>query len=409
MFAELRVNPYNLSVVVFVALGTISTAYGLAIIGSTVGQPNFYTYFNLASAGESGMYDPSAIPAKADQKTGYEHTTNIIGALNGVNSAGAVFGCLFNAWSCERYSRKYSMMLGSAILMIGGALCGGAYNIAMFLVGRFIAGWGAGMLACAVPMYQAEISTPQTRGAMVCTTGVAYALGYTLAGWMGFACYFLPADSPHAQFAWRFPLVFQCVFPLMVLMGWRFIPFSPRWLLQQDRREEAFDVVCRLHRIPGDSQNTKAREELLLMEKQFDLDKAMTIRRFEIFRTAPNRRRAIVGMIMMTGHQFLGSFVLANYGVLIYASLGMTGYVPLLLNACWTSFTIIGNVWTAFFVDRFGRRTFLLIGSIGCTASVICLCALTAQYLDTDNVAGLRAAVFFVFFFIFWWCFFLDA
>lgn len=54
MFAELKVNPYNLSVVIFVALGTISTAYGLAIIGSTVGQPNFYTYFDLATAGEPG-------------------------------------------------------------------------------------------------------------------------------------------------------------------------------------------------------------------------------------------------------------------------------------------------------------------------------------------------------------------
>lgn len=54
MFADLKVNAYNLWVVVFVALGTISTAYGLAIIGSTVGQPNFYTYFNLAAAGEPG-------------------------------------------------------------------------------------------------------------------------------------------------------------------------------------------------------------------------------------------------------------------------------------------------------------------------------------------------------------------
>lgn len=60
MFADLKVNPYNLSVVIFVALGTISTAYGLAIIGSTVGEPNFYTYFNLASADEAGMYIASS-------------------------------------------------------------------------------------------------------------------------------------------------------------------------------------------------------------------------------------------------------------------------------------------------------------------------------------------------------------
>ncbi|CAO2657394.1 Nn.00g035200.m01.CDS01 [Neocucurbitaria sp. VM-36] len=394
MFADLKVNAYNLWVVVFVALGTISTAYGLAIIGSTVGQPNFYTYFNLATAGEPG----------------YDHTTNMIGALNGVNSAGAILGCLFNAWTCERYSRKYSMMLGSAILILGGALCAGAYDIAMFLVGRFVAGWGSGMLACAVPMYQAEVSTPQTRGAMVCTTGVAYALGYSLAGWLGFSCFFLPAESAHAQFAWRFPLAFQCVFPLTVLAGWRFIPFSPRWLLQQDRRDEAWEVVRRLHHTSGDPDDVKAHEEFALMEQQYDLDKSLHIdRSFELFRTKPNRRRALVGFIMMWSHQFLGIFVLTNYGVLIYASLGLTGFVPLLLNACWTSFTIIGNIWTALYIDRLGRRTFLLIGSTGCTVCVIFQCALTAKYLNTDNLAGLRAAVFFVFFYIFWWCFFIDA
>jgi MFS family permease len=100
---------------------------------------------------------------------------------------------------------------------------------------------------------------------------------------------------------------------------------------------------------------------------------------------------------------------MTNYGVLIYASLGLSGFVPLLLNACWTTFTIIGNTWTAFFIDRFGRRTFMLIGSIGVLTSVIFLCALTASFLDTTNKAGLRAAVFFVFFYIFWWCFFIDA
>ena len=37
---------------------------------------------------------------------------------------------------------------------------------------------------------------------------------------------------------------------------------------------------------------------------------------------------------------------MTNYGVLIYASLGLAGFRPLLLNACWTTFTIVGNTWT---------------------------------------------------------------
>lgn len=134
MLDKIVVNSYNLWVVIFVATGTISTAYGLAIIGSTVGQPNFYSYFNLATSGP-----------------GYSYTSNIIGALNGVNSAGAIAGCLTNAWTSEKFGRKLSMMGGSIILIIGGALCSGAYDIAMFLVGRFVAGMGAGILACVVP------------------------------------------------------------------------------------------------------------------------------------------------------------------------------------------------------------------------------------------------------------------
>jgi MFS family permease len=65
------------------------------------------------------------------------------------------------------------MMIGSAVLVVGGAFCGGAVHMAMFLVGRFIAGLGTGMLACVVPMYQSEVSTAETRGAMVCVTGVS--------------------------------------------------------------------------------------------------------------------------------------------------------------------------------------------------------------------------------------------
>ncbi|KAJ5146478.1 uncharacterized protein N7515_001042 [Penicillium bovifimosum] len=393
MLTKLIVNVYNLWVVVFVAIGTIASAYGLAVIGSTVGQPNFYTYFNLATEGEPD----------------YSHTTNMIGALNGINSAGAIVGCLYQAWSADYYGRKRTLQFGCVVLIIGGALCAGAVNMAMFLVGRFIAGAGAAILACIVPIYQSEVSTAETRGAMVSVTGIMYAVGYSLAGWLGYACYFMRATDRAAEFSWRFPLAFQVIFPLIVLAGSPLIPFSPRWLLQQGRRDEAFDVVRKLHSTPRDTHGAKAAEEFHLIEKQFEHDRSMMVRPFELFRTLPNRRRALVAFILMWGNQFLGVFVMTNYGVLIYASLGMSGSIPLLLNACWTSFTLIGNTWTAFNVDSVGRRKCLLLGATGCTVSVIFLCAITAEYLGTDNIAGLRAGVFFVFFFIFWWSFFVDA
>lgn len=88
------------------------------------------------------------------------------------------------------------------------------------------------------------------------------------------------------------------------------------------------------------------------METQYEADKKLSLHRsFEMFRTKANRKRALISMLLMVGDQFLGVYVLANYGVLIYAELGLKGNLPLLLNACWTTFTIFGNTFTALTVS----------------------------------------------------------
>lgn len=87
----------------------------------------------------------------------------------------------------------------------------------------------------------------------------------------------------------------------------------------------------------------------------------------------------------------------------------MQTYMPLLLSAIWVTASFPGNIFTAFFVDRLGRRLFLLTGLAGLTVTLICECALQAVYLGSDNKAGQRAAVFFIFLFIAFWSTFVDA
>ena len=145
-----------------------------------------YTYFNLARQGEPG----------------YAHTTNILGGLNGANSGGAFIGCIISAWTADRWGRKRTMQLGCVFLIIGGALNAGSVAISMFAIGRIVAGVGSGILAIVVPMYQGEIATAETRGAMMCVTGIMWAWGYSFAGWLGYGCVHIPADSPHASAAW---------------------------------------------------------------------------------------------------------------------------------------------------------------------------------------------------------------
>jgi hypothetical protein len=172
-------------------------------------------------------------------------------------------------------------------------------------------------LVCAVASHSflpiLTLVVAETRGAMVCVTGIMYAVGYMLAGWMGFACFHMSATDRAVQFSWRFPLAFQVVFPLILLAGSKLVPFSPRWLLSKGRRQEALDVIKRLHNRPNDPEHVVARREFWLMEKQYEMDASLSRGRWELFATPSNRRRTLMAFILMWGDQFLGIFVLTNY------------------------------------------------------------------------------------------------
>ena len=88
---------------------------------------------------------------------------------------------------------------------------------------------------------------------------------------------------------------------------------------------------------------------------------------------------------------------------MLYAALGMSTYMPLLLSALWVTASFPGNIFTAFYIDKFGRRTFLLTGLTGLTVCLIFECAMQAEFLGTDNTGGQKAAIFFIFLFIFFW------
>lgn len=370
-------NTFNLLVVIYVALGSTTCSYSLAVTGSTIGQPTFYTALGMVPPGEPG----------------YTGTANLISAFNGSNAAGGLAGCIFSAWFADWAGRKRSIQLGCLIAIVGGAITAASVDPAMFIVGRLISGLATGLLVTCIPMYQSEVSTPESRGFMTCMHGIMFAVGYSLSGWIGYGCFF---SDPTSTFGFRFPLAFQCFPPLLLLAGSRTLPFSPRWLLQQNRHEEALEVLLRLHRSDRDKEGHEAKREFYQMRKQLELDRSIRAETgaFEVFRTASNRKRALFSFGLMFGNQFTGVLIVANYGVILYESVGMSGMMPLLLNAIWVTITLPLNIFTALYVDRIGRKILLLVGLAGCTISNICEMALQATYVGTTNQAGLNAAIF---------------
>ncbi len=88
--------------------------YCSSIISSTIGQPGWYTYFDLPAEGKPG-YDSI--------------TTPTIATANGVFSAGGAVGTLFLMWACEYFGRRANIQLGAFFSLFGGALQGGANSL----------------------------------------------------------------------------------------------------------------------------------------------------------------------------------------------------------------------------------------------------------------------------------------
>lgn len=161
---------------------------------------------------------------------------HILGCL-----AGALFILAFGDW----LGRRWSIMLGATVMILGVILQVTSYPghvpLAQFCIGRVITGIGNGMNTSTIPTYQAECSRTSNRGLLICIEGSTVAIGTLISYWVDFGASYGPPDL-----TWRFPIAFQCVFGLFIIITLWFLPESPRWLFARERYEEGERVVAAL-------------------------------------------------------------------------------------------------------------------------------------------------------------------
>ncbi|KAK4553865.1 hypothetical protein LTR86_009040 [Recurvomyces mirabilis] len=363
-----------------------------SISAALIGQPSWYAYMNL-------------VP-------GTPHTNAILGAINGVYAAGGAFGCVFNMWSSEKLGRKRSIQVGCCISIVGAAIMTGSIDIPMFIVSRFIMGFGIGVLVTLVPLYQSEVSPAESRGLMVGLHGVLIGFSYSLTGFITYGCYF----APYGQFQWRFPLAVQLIPTSILLAGSFWLPYSPRWLLSQGRAEEAWIVTRKLHASKSDPEDSYAHAEYRQMQAQIEFERdhnaVGTLAQARLaFRQKSFLKRLGLGFLVQFGNQCTGALVINNYNAQLFTGLGIKGGTPLLLLGIFNLLTVPGNLFNGLFIDRFGRRRFVLTGCIGI---IVCLsgeAAMTAQFVETGstNRIGLGFGVFFIFAYVCFYSSCLDA
>ncbi|KAF2806030.1 general substrate transporter [Mytilinidion resinicola] len=366
---------YNLLIVLAACVGSFLYGNAISIFATTLGKPQFFTYMGLDVVGP-----------------GADFANSMTAVWNCMLYVGAVIGGISYSFVSDRFGRKTPMVVGCVFAFIGSALQAGCVNIAMCAVSRVIDGVGIGMLLPAIPLYQAEVAPPHSRGLLVGLHGSALGFGNMFAQWMG--CAFFYAGG---QVAWRAPLAIQCLWPAILFGLTLVMPESPRWLYAHGHEERALKTLIKLHKDKNDDSDTFARHEFSIIKAQTDLDmeKGM-MTTWQALKISSVRKRFIIGFLAMMGTQCSGLLVLLTYSPTIYEGLGFSPFMTNVMAAIWSTFNGLGNLGGAVIADRVGRRRQLISGYAGVLVCLIGATVLTKLYAGTAS-AGSKAAVFFIF------------
>lgn len=89
-------------------------------------------------------------------------------------------------------------------------------------------------------------------------------IGTMVSYWIDFGAHYGPQDL-----VWRFPIAFQDVFGIFIIIGMYYLPESPRWLIAHDWVCEGEHVLAALSGVEVDDHQTQM-EKTLVMESVID-------------------------------------------------------------------------------------------------------------------------------------------
>lgn len=184
---------------------------------------------------------PSINPRAPDVLTSAESSTRA--TYQGIAVASYNLGCFLGAiitiFIGNPLGRRKVIFIGTAIMVVGAALQASAFTLEHFIIGRIITGLGNGGNTSTVPMWQSETCSPHKRGKLVMIEGALITGGIMISYWVDLGLSFAPGSV-----AWRFPLAFQIVFCIFIMLFVMGLPESPRWLILKGQEEEARNVIA---------------------------------------------------------------------------------------------------------------------------------------------------------------------
>ncbi|KAJ8123299.1 hypothetical protein ONZ43_g721 [Nemania bipapillata] len=302
------------------------------------------------------------------------------GFVVSIYAVGCFFGALLILMVGDKLGRRKAIFIGATIMIIGVTIqlacvppSHGA--TAQFIIGRFITGMGNGINTSTIPIWQAECSHSHNRGKLICIEGGNVAIGTLIAYWLDYGASY----GPHA-FVWRFPIAFQVVFAISVIVLMTDLPESPRWLLSHDRVDEATTILAALN---GESRSDPRLKTQLgnlraAIRASGQLDNKTKFS--DLFTGGPTQhfRRMLLGFSSQMMQQLSGcNAVIYYFPILFEKAIGTSQNTALLLGGVNQIVYALFATTSWFAVERVGRRKLYLIGTVGqCLSMVLTFAAL---------------------------------
>ncbi|KAJ6256418.1 hypothetical protein Dda_8919 [Drechslerella dactyloides] len=353
-YLGLRGRPLSLAVSATCTIGFLLFGYDQGVMSGLITHPDFLDTF------------PST-----------KNNSTMQGLVTALYEIGCLFGAIFVLFFGDIIGRKKGILAGATIMILGtvvqitsfksgGSSRGG--GLAQFIAGRIITGVGNGMNTSSIPTYQAECANTKNRGLLICIQGGIIAFGTLISYWLNYGV----SDYP-GSFSWRFPIAFQIVFGLMILVGMSILPDSPRWLLSCGRDKEGTEVIAALYGLPVDSHETLLHKRIILESIAASTDvtadgKAHVTPFSELVTNGRTQhfRRMLLGASSQLMQQIGGcNAVIYYFPILFETSIKQTRHTSLVMGGVNMAVYALFATASWFIIERVGRRKLFIWGTLG--------------------------------------------
>ncbi|KDP24153.1 hypothetical protein JCGZ_25810 [Jatropha curcas] len=310
--------------------------------------------------------------------------------LVGCLSIISLFGSLAGGRTSDAIGRKWTMGLAAIVFQTGAAIMTLAPSFKILMVGRLLAGIGIGFGVMIAPVYIAEISPTVDRGSLTSFPEIFINFGILL-GYV--SNYAFSSLSVHT--GWRVMLAVGILPSVFIGIALFVIPESPRWLVMQDRIDEARSVLLKTN--DNEREVEERLEEIQKAAGNANADKyeEKAVWREMLSPSPALRRMLVTGFGIQCFQQITGIDATVYYSPEILRGAGIEDNSKLLAAT-----VAVGVSKTAFIlvaillIDKLGRKPLLYLSTIGMT---ICLFSLgvTLTFVGEGQI-GIALSILFV-------------